>query len=541
MTSPVVFFGGPIRVMDGEDLAADPPEALLVQDGWVRAAGARSDVRATTESAAEEVDLDGRTLMPGFVDAHAHTVLHGSSLDWVDLSAAASIEDIVELLSRRAAARTEAAIRGYGYDQSKLAERTHPHSRDLDRVSAVRPVQIQHASGHGYAVNSVVLRDCGITVDTPTPPGGRIDRDEEGSPTGVIFDAACDLLTGPGGVKVGNHGPNFHLPLGDDEMARLFDLGQESFLAAGITTVCDAQVTELELASYLHARDTARLLMRAHLLVLSSKLDQLRALGLTSRLGDDRLELHGVKLYADGSVIARTAYLGDHVHRPKPSPEGYLYHPAEELAELIITAHRLGLRTATHAQGEMPIGIVLDAVEQARALNPRPGLVHRIEHCGFPSESQVTAMARLGVVPVPQPTQVHLYGDSLIEEFGEYGGGFYPLGTFERLGVPVVLSSDAPVTQPAPVRAAWAAVTRLTTAGQVAGCAAQQASRAAALRGVTRTPAHLLDRLDLGTLAVGNRADLVLLDTDPITAGLDELATAAVTQTWVGGKLAWSE
>ncbi len=542
MTShPVVFSGGPIRLMDDDNLAAEPPEALLVQDGKVRAHGNRPDVLAAADGNAEQVDLDGRTLMPGFVDAHAHTVLHGSGMDWVDLSDVKTIDDLVQRLTQRGDERRQGPIRGYGYDQSKLVERRHPSATDLDQVSHTRQVQIQHASGHGYAVNSVVLRESGITADTRTPAGGRIDRNDTGNPLGVIFDSACDLLTGPDGVKVTNHGPNFHLPMPTDEVARLFDLGQQSFLAAGITTICDAQVTELEMSAYLRARDAGRLQMRAHLFTLSSQLDQLRALGLTSRLGDARLELHGVKLYADGSVIARTAYLGQHGCCGSPSPEGYLYHEPEELTELLMTAHALGLRTATHAQGELPIGIVLDAIAKARELNPRPDLVHRIEHCGFPSESQIGSMGPLGVVPVPQPMQVHQYADSLIEEYGDWGGGFYPYGSFERHGLPVVISSDAPVTMPAPLKAAWAAISRVTSGGAIAGGNQQQASRAGALRGITSTPARLIGRPDLGTLAVGSRADLVLVDLDPITADVDALPVGMVTQTWVDGEPRWTQ
>lgn len=539
MTGAVVFTGGPIRLVDSDRLDAEMPDALLVEDGVVRAAGDLADVERVAGSTPRRVDLDGRTLLPGFVDAHAHTVLHGSGVDWVDLSDAKSVEDVVQRLRVRAERDPQGPVRGYGYDQSRLVDRRHPTAADLDRVAQDRQVQVQHASGHGYAVNSTVLRDLGIDAGTTTPDGGRIDRDAAGNPVGVVFDAACDLLTGPDGVKVTNHGPNFHLPMTDDEVDRLFALGQESFLAAGITTLCDAQVTELETAAYLRARDEGRLRVRAHLMYLSSGLEQLRRLGLVSRLGDERLELHGVKLYADGSVIARTAHLGDHACCGTPAPEGYLYHEPAELIELITTAHRLGLRTATHAQGELPIGLVLDAVRQARAAVPRPGLRHRIEHCGFPTDDQVDQMAELGVVPVPQPMQVHLYGDSLVEDYGDYGARFYPYGSFARRGLPVVVSSDAPVTMPGPLRAAWAAITRTTSSGATAD-AEQAVSREAALRGTTSTPADLLDRRDVGTLRPGSRADLVLLDVDPDAAPVDSLATAAVLETWVGGDVVWT-
>jgi predicted amidohydrolase YtcJ len=538
---PTMFTGGPIRLMADEPPDADRPEALLVESGRVRAVGPVSELRRRAGSVPREVDLDGRTLFPGFVDAHAHTLLHGSSIDWVDLADSKTIGDIVDRLRRHAAKRPTGVIRGFGYDQSRLAERRHPRSIDLDEVSTDREVQIQHASGHGYVVNTPSLRANGITADTVTPAGGRIDRDDEGKPLGMIFDAACDLLTGPTGVKVGNHGPNFHLPMSEGEMARLFDLGQASFLAAGITTVCDAQVTEAEMAAYLAARDSGRLRVRAHLLALSSKLDQLRSLGLVSRLGDERLELHGVKLYADGSVIARTAFLGDHACCGAPDPRGYLYHEPAELQELIGTAHGLGLRTATHAQGDVPIGLVLDGVARARSEHSRPGLVHRIEHCGFPTEEQIGRMRELGVVPVPQPMQVHLYGDSLLEEYGEWGGTFYPYGRFHAHGVPVVVSSDAPVTQPGPLSAAWAAITRATASGNMAGGEALAVSRATAIAGIGRTPAALLGRADIGRLSPGCQADLVILDEDPLTGPVDRLAYTRVTETWIAGELVWSQ
>jgi predicted amidohydrolase YtcJ len=534
--NPVIFTGGPIRTMADPNAMDDSPEALLIDRGRVAGVGTLSEMRRTANPTAELRDLDGRTLFPGFVDAHAHTLLHGSSLDWVDLSDAKTIDDIVDRLTARAAERPGSTpLRGYGYDQSHLAERRHPTAVELDRVSRDREVQIQHASGHGYVVNSIVLRHARITADTPTPSGGRIGRDADGTPDGAIFDAACDLLTGPDGVKIGNHGPNFHLPMPADEISYLFGLGQQSFLEAGITTICDAQVTELESAAYLSARDEGRLHVRAHMLALSSNLEHLKALGLSSRLGDDRLELLGVKLYADGSVIARTAYLGEHACCGRPSPAGYLYHQPDELAALIRTAHQLGLATATHAQGSEPIGVVLDAIEAARAEIPRPQLTHRIEHCGFPTDPQIAQMRRLGVVPVPQPTQVHLYADSLIDDFGDFGARLYPYGSFEAHGLPVIISSDAPVTTPAPLRAAWAAITRTTVRGDTAGPSDLQASRAAALLGITRSPARLLGRDDIGTLAPGARADLALLDGDPVTAEVDQLPQIAVTETWVTG------
>lgn len=538
MSDPVVFSGGPIETFAG----GPQPEAMLVEDGVVRAVGTVSDCKAAAVSTPRDVSLDGRTLVPGFVDAHMHLLLHGCRLDWADLSSARSVEDVVRLLKDYAAAHPDApSVDGYGYDQTVLAEGRHPAAADLDRVDPARPVTVQHVSGHGYVVSSAVMRSLGISAATPTPAGGRIDRDEAGTPTGLFFDAACDLLTGGGGVKIRNHGPNFHLPMAPDVLRRRFSLAQESFLSVGVTTVCDAQASSRELAAYFSARDEGRLLLRTHALLISSGLEHLREIGLTSRVGDDRLAIAGVKFYADGSVLARTAFLAGECcgHGPGQSGEGYLYHEPHELHELLVEAHRLGLATATHSQGSVPIGMVLDAIADARSEHERPAVVHRIEHCGFPTDEQIARMAALKVVPVPQPVQLHEHADTIMDDLGPIGARFYPYGAFQRAGLPVVISSDAPVTDPNPLRAAWAAITRKTVSGAVAG-ADFAVDRMTALRGVTSTPAALLGRRDLGVLAPGAAADLVLLDGNPLTADVDGLPGIGVTETWIGGARAWA-
>ncbi len=540
MSDPIIFTGGTIESM----LDGPHPDAVLVEGGVVRAVGSASACRAAATGTPRHVDLDGRTMVPGFVDAHMHLLLHGCRLDWADLSHARSIEDITGILGNYARAHPRApSVDGYGYDQAVLAEGRHPTAADLDRVDPSRPVTVQHVSGHGFVVSSVVMRALGISASTPTPIGGRVDRADTGEPTGLFFDSACDLLTGEGGVKIRNHGPNFHLPMRAEELRRRFDLAQESFLSAGITTVCDAQATSRELTAYLQARDEGSLRLKTHLLVLSSGLEHLRQIGLSSRLGDRRLEICGVKFYADGSVLARTAYLAGeccgHDAASGDTGDGYLYHEPHELHELLLEAHRLGLATATHSQGSVPIGIVLDAIGDARSEIARPRLVHRIEHCGFPTDAQIARMARLGVVPVSQPVQLHEHADTIVDDLGPIGSRFYPYGAFQRAGLPIVISSDAPVTDPGPLRATWAAITRESVSGAIAG-ADFTIDRKTALAGITSAPAALLGRSDVGVIAPGAAADLVLLDANPVTADIGALPRIGVTETWIDGELVWT-
>ena len=525
-----IITGGPAYPLVKGDLST--VEAVRIDGRRITHVGSLADAGALGD--ARVIDLDGRSILPGFVDAHTHPLMHGQCASWADLTSASSVDEVVKLLGEhaRTEVRSVTPIRGFGYDHHRLAEGRHPTAVELDRVVDDRTVTVMHVSGHGFSVNSHGLAEAGITAATPTPPGGVIDRDEAGRPLGRVFDAACDLLTGPDGVKLGNHGPNLHLPDDPDDLARMLDDAQEAFLATGITTVGDCQVTEREMQAFLTARDAGRLTLRVVMYVLSSHVDSLDRLGIDSWLGDDRLSVGGVKHYADGALTGGTAYLPCGCG----ATHGHLYHGPGELEDLLVASATAGRQTATHAQGPEAIQLVLDALGRAPL---RPDLRHRIEHCGFPSVDQLTEMCRLGVVPVPQPTQVHLYGEGVRRDHPEVADGMYPSGRIAAAGLPVVLSSDAPVTRPCVMLSCWAAETRLTSAGHVLGDE-NRITRAQSLTGYTVGGAHALRRDDVGSLAVGNPADLVLLDNDPFTVTVDRLPDVAVLETWVDSRPAWT-
>ncbi len=456
-------------------------------------------------------------------------------MSWADLTQASSADDLVKLLTEHDQGSTGTGpIRGFGYDHHRFDGDDHPTAAQLDQVSTDRPVEIMHASGHGYVVNSASLAAAGIDNTTATPPGGRIDRDETGNPTGVIFDAACDLLTGPNGVKITNHGPNLHLPETVATLDAMLDLGMRTISAAGITSTCDCQVTSREMTAWLRARDQGRLKLRASMMVLSSHLDHLEALGMSSTLGDEWLQLGGVKLYADGALTGGTAYVP--CGCPVNHRAGYLFHDEDEYRALVIRAHRLGLQTGTHAQGPEPIAMVLDAVEAAQAQQPRDDVRHRIEHCGFPTDDDIDRMVRLGVIAVPQSTQVHQYGDGALREYGDIAERMYPLGLFDNAGMDVVVSSDAPVTMPDVFLALWTAVTRRTSSGRVLGpdCALDVET---ALRGYTINAAKAMHREhDVGSIEAGKLADFVVVDRDPVAVDTDDLPDLTVEQVWLAGE-----
>lgn len=531
------------RILTVDD-AQPEARAMLAAGGRILAIGEVAEVEAAAAGMdAERVDRPGTTIVPGFVDAHAHPLMYGQLLTWIDVSPskAGSIPEIVELL-REGAKRLPAGvpIRGYGYEQRNLVERRHPTRHELDEVARDREVYIMNASGHGGVVNSFTLERYGVTRDTPNPEGGEFFRDASGELTGELSDAACNVLTGLHGVKIGHHGPNFHLADEPAEHQRQLDLVQREFLAGGVTAIGDAQVSKRELAAYLEMADRGALSMRVSMYFLSHLLDQVIELGITGPFGNAFLSATGIKLYADGTLGGWTAYFPEG-YVGDPCRTGQLYHEPEEYAGLVRRAHAAGLQTATHAQSPTAIAMVVDALEAALAERPDADARHRIEHCGLPTEGDIARMAALGIRPVNQPQHHYNWGEGVEQAIGTPGERFNPLGEFVAEGVPVTISSDAPVAEPRPLEAMQAAVTRVTRRGTKLGPDALRIDAATALRAHTLEGAVSIGREhELGSLAAGKRADFAVLSADPLAVPGEELAAIRVLETWVDGSVRFS-
>jgi predicted amidohydrolase YtcJ len=516
-------------------------EAMLTAGGRILAVGSIPEVVSAAEDAGLDpvrVDRPDATIVPGFIDAHAHPLMYGQMLTWVDISPAraASIPEIVELMRDRAETLADdVPLRGYGYEQRNLAEQRHPTRHELDEIATDREVYIMNASGHGGVVNSFTLEKYGITRDTENPEGGEFFRDADGELTGELSDAACNVLTGLHGVKVGHHGPNFHLGDEPAEHQRQLDAVQREFLAGGVTTIGDAQVSQREFAAYLALADRGALDIRVSMYFLSHLLDQVIDLGLTGPFGNAFLSAAGIKLYADGTLGGWTAYFPEG-YVGDPCRTGQLYHQPEEYAELVQKAHLAGLQTATHAQSPTAIKMVVDAVEQALAARPDTDARHRIEHCGLPDPVEIRRMATLGIRPVNQTQHYYNWGEGVEQAIGTPGERFNPLGEFLEAGVPVTISSDAPVAEPRPLEAIQAAVTRVTRRGHKLGPDTLRISAAEALRGHTLEGAATLGRdHELGSLTPGKRADFVVLGADPLETEESTIAGIPVLETWVDG------
>lgn len=536
---PQLITAATIHTMDEERPTA---EALLVHDGRLFAVGTEAECRA----AAVELGLPepkvhnagGGTIVPGFIDAHAHPLMYGQLKTWVDCGPerAGSIPEIVALLKERAAQTPNGLpVRGFGYEHTNLVEGRHPTRQELDEVATDREVYLMNASGHGGVVNSYTFELHGVTKDTPNPAGGEFFRDTSGELTGELSDAACNILTGLEGVKIGHHGPNFHLADAPEEHLRQLQIAQENFLAGGVTTIGDAQVSRREFDMYLRMAEENQLKVRVSMYLLSHLLDEAAEMGLHGQFGNARLSFAGFKFYADGTLGGWTAYFPDG-YVGDPCRTGQLYHDPADYAALIAKAHRLGLQTATHAQSPTALEMVISAIEAAQAERPDADARHRIEHCGLPTLEQIDRMAAAGIHPVNQPQHYYNWGEGVKEAVGTPGERFNPLGEFVAAGVPVTISSDAPVAEPRPLEAIQAATNRITRSGVRLGSDALLITAQQALAAHTINAAHTLGREDdLGSLAAGKRADFVVLAADPLAVDAASISEIEVLETWVDG------
>lgn len=532
----VVFSRAHIVPGDGSRCDAS---ALAVRDGRIAFMGSDDDARRLFPDA-RRIDCAGRSLLPGFIDAHNHVTLLGASLRAVsfhypDVSCA---RDVLDRVREAAAGRAPGTwVRGWGLDHGKFPDGRLPSLAELDAVSPDHPVCIVHYTGHNVLVNSVALRLCGVNDATPDPEGGRFERDADGRLTGYALDAAQQLVV-PSSVRVGHHGPDIGYDTPHEEFVADIAAASQALLAVGVTTVVEPQATTREMQGLLYAREEGRLGVRTVCMPLSNHLDALLELGLVRPLGDGMLAIGPVKYYMDGSLVGGTAAFNEPHCNREPDYRGSLYWDAEAMFASIRRAHAAGLQIGIHTQGDRAHDIVLDIIDRVLTEFPQEDARFRLEHSGYPLPRHIDLMARHGVIPVTQPGQLYEAGDNLHDNYGpERARRMYPLRSFLRAGLRPAISSDAFVQSCNPLHTIRGAVLRRSLGGRDMGqdecispleaitCHTLNAARSCFREGLT------------GSLAPGKLADIILLDRDILAAGREEIANMRVLLTMLGGRI----
>ena len=517
---------------------------LYVEEGIIRAVGSRAEIESLRSAGSVVIDASGCTVMPGFIDAHAHPLSFGFSIQDkhnVRFPAVASIADLVSAVGRMTEGTPPGVwVRGRGFDYGKYPEGRMPTRWDIDPVSKENPVALVHSSGHFALVNSAALREAGIEDGIEDPEAGRFVRDEEGRVTGMLLDSAMEMVLSSA-VNVAGHGPNHNaFPSPVDELVNDLEIGLSAFAAAGVTTVVDAQATSRDLPAYLAARDSGRMPIRVVAMYLSNHLEGLKSLGLAGPLGDRRFSTGALKIYSDGALTGSTALISQ-PYTTEPCSHGYPYWSQDALDALVSDAHGFGLQIGIHAQGDVAIEMCLNAYETALAGSPRQDHRHRLEHCGSPNEAQIARIRDMGAIPICQPNFLHEFGDSLRENLGEdRASKLTPLASLLKAGVPFALSSDAPVSSHRPLRNIQSAVLRRSLSGAGMG-QEEEISIIDGLLAYTWNAARSIFRESwCGALLPGYVADIAILGADVRTVRKSDLAEVSVRYTLVDGRVVYS-
>ena len=504
--------------------------SVLVVDDAGRVVATGEDELLDDYVDAEHIDGQGRTLLPGLIDAHAHVAGLGFLKTSLDLTGTPSVDDAVAAIRQYAANKPSVRwITGRGWNQVLWPVRAFPTAAHIDAVVADRPVWLRRIDGHAGWANSKALALAGIDDDTPDPVGGKILRDNNGHATGVLIDRAMDLVT----AKV---------PQPDKAESRAAIIAAvDTLLAEGVTGVHDAGIDIANAEIYMSMADDGELGMRIYAMTGGAG-EVLDAIGKPIHAyGNDHLEIASVKLYTDGALGSRGAAMLE-PYSDDPENRGLPFWTQEELDAMVEKANGMGFQVGIHAIGDLGNRMALDAFARAQDGKPSP-LRNRIEHSQIVTLDDIPRFAELGVVASMQAT--HATSDMNMAE-DRVGPdrilGGYAWRRMLDAGVVLANGSDFPVELSNPFHGLYASVTRQGRDGEPqSGWYADQAlTRGEALHSFTLAAAYAARQDDrLGSLEPGKWADFIIIDRDYFTIPAAQIDDIVVLETWVGGEQAF--
>ncbi len=505
-------------------------QALLVTpDGKVSKLLSAKDKRP--EKLDWRADLKGRTLLPGMIDAHGHVMELGFRALELDLSDTKSLAEAQAKIAAYAQANPDKSwIIGGGWNQEAWGLGRFPTAADLDAAVGNRPVWLSRADGHASWGNSAALKAAGVTAKSVSPPGGRIEKGAGGLPAGVFVDAAQGLV-----ARV------VPQPLGKDRNAA-FLKAQAILLSYGITATADMGTSIDDWLTYRRIGDAGGL--RVRIMSYGAGVDttvQIGAVGPSPWLYNDRLKLVGVKLYADGALGSRGAWLkAPYADAPGQSGAGFMNDTV--MRNLMSRAAMDGYQVAVHAIGDRANAEALDSIEEM-AQTYKGDRRWRIEHAQIVDPVDLPRFGKYGTIASMQPT--HQTGDRVMAE-ARLGpqrlAGAYAWASMLKNGAKLAFGSDFPVEKPDPWAGWAAAFTRQDADGQpFGGWRPEEAvTREQAWWAFTGGAAYAGFAEDrIGRLAPGLRADFIIVDRDPLLASPTDLRATKVQETWVGGEKVW--
>lgn len=507
-----IYYNGKIITMSSDqDFGENAVEAVLVRDGEIAAIGTIEEVRGASGKDAHEINLQGRCLMPAFIDAHSHIVMNGQMSLCADLTACMSFQDIVDTLRGFIDGKADknTLCIGYGYDHNFLKEQCHPDREALDQVSKEIPIFILHVSGHLACANSAALQLAGITKDTPDPEGGMIGRKEDGrEPNGYLEEAAMLQLqqTVAGQMKY--------------DLTAMMQGMQQTYIRNGITTVQDGASTmqNMMLLEQMAAMGQLQVDVVAYPLLTAGGETIRKQFEKLSGRYEQHLKIGGYKLILDGSPQGRSAWMSEPYLGGEEGYCGYPWLSDEEVERYIRLAVEEEQQLLVHCNGDAASEQFLRLYEK---ISNETGNIRELRpvmiHCQTVRNDQLDRMAKLGMIASIFVGHVWYWGDIHRKNFGAVRGDHIsPVKDALDRGVVVNFHQDTPVTKPNMMHSVWCAVNRLSRGGAVIGNE-QKISVYEALKAVTIQAAYeYFEEASKGSIEVGKRADLVILDQSPL-------------------------
>ena len=525
----LILTGG--LVWDGvgsEHSAAGAPTAVAVSGGRVLAVGTDEEITSLAGRGTEHFALDGRRLVPGFIDAHTHFIDGGFELASVRLRDAGTPAEFVRRIGDFAAAHPDDWMLGGLWDHESWNGEL-PRRDWIDSVTPNTPVLVSRLDAHMALANTRALELAGVTAETPDPPGGTIVRYEDGRPTGILKDAAQELVSQAIPVR------------SEVELDRALQAAAEHAVGRGVTMIGDMGTWE-GLETYRRAKHRGDLPVRVYAVVQIDGRDRMAGYVRENGRGDHRLFWGGVKAFVDGSLGSTTAWFHD-PYADEPETAGLMVTDTADLRAAILEADAAGLQVIVHAIGDRANDWLLDAYAEAREANGARDRRFRIEHAQHLSPSAVARFASEGVIPSMQPYHAADDGRWAVRRLGpERIRGSYVFRDLLDAGTRLAFGSDWTVAPIDPLLGIYAAVTRRTLDGANPNgwLPEQKISVAEAVAGYTTGAAYsCFMEEQVGTIEPGKYADLVVLSDDIFTIDPVEIENVRVDLTMVEGEVVY--
>jgi len=532
----IILYNG---ILATQSTAHPHAQAVAVGNGKILAVGRNEDVLNLAGSDTEKIDLDGRLVVPGFIDTHIHFYEWALKRQGIKLDDLTCLEELLARVRKAADSRPPGHwIIGQGWNETDWTERHMPTRETLDRVAPAYPVLLWRCDLHLAATNSTALSLAGITADTPDPPEGGIERDTTGEPTGILRELAINLVR------------QAIVPPDADQVMEAFEDAAKALHRRGVTGIHDVRLMADEdgataFQTFQKLDQEGRLDLRSWVTLPGQHLDNIIDLGIRTGFGNDRLRVGHVKFFSDGGMGARTAWMIDPY---LDAQRGMPLIDMDVLAQDIDKADNAGLSVMVHAVGDRAnreLINIFEALEsrRTRSGSPSPTIAHRIEHVQMLRPEDAVRLRDLNLALCVTPANMVLDMNLIDLAVGEKGKWTYAFRRLMDTGAPVMFSSDCPVCDPDPLLGIHAAVARLRVDGTPKGgwYPDSRVTIAEALKAYTLTPAAVHKADDIGTIAPDKRADLVVLSRNILVIPPSQLPETRVDMTLFDGRIVYRQ